>query len=174
MIKLNKGEKMLLIIHKHWLIPLSSITGAIIFGIVPLFLLPFLNLLFGEGLQPIIVPVFLFVVSIYWLLLLLGIFILWVEYWLDLWIVTNERILGIEQVSLFRRRIAEFHVSRMQDITVLIPNFLGRVLNYGCIDVHTAGEHHFRITNVPNPNAARRIMLESSAASRTKNNHVEL
>lgn len=163
MIHLNTGEKMLLIIHKHWLIPLSSICFAVVFGLLPLLALPFFDVFFTDAIQKIMVPVFLFVLSIYWLILLLGIFLLWVEHWLDIWIVTNERILGIEQVSLFRRRIAEFHVHRMQDITVTIPSFLGRVLNYGSLDVHTAGEHHFRINNVPNPNAARRIMLQSAA-----------
>lgn len=167
MIKLNENEKMLLIIHKHWLIPLSRIIGTIFIGILPLFLLPFLNILFSDGLRSIIIPIFLFILSIYWLLLLLGIFLLWVEHWLDIWIVTNQRVLGIEQISLFRRHIAEFHINRMQDITVLIPNFMGRVLNFGSIDVHTAGEHHFRITNVPNPNAARRIILQSASAARS-------
>lgn len=162
MMRLGHEEKALLLIHKHWLIPTIRIGITLFVALIPLPILPFLKTFIAPAYQDLAFNLTLFLISLYWLILLLGIFILWVEYWLDIWLVTNKRVLSVDQMSLFKRKISEFHVDNLQDITVTIPGFLGRVFNFGTIDAHTAGQHHFMMRDVPNPNAARRIVLDSA------------
>jgi hypothetical protein len=74
------------------------------------------------------------------------------DYWLDVWIVTNERVMNAEQHGLFNRLVSEVHLEQIQDITSETKGFLETFLTYGDVYVQTAGERErFRFKNVDNP-----------------------
>ena len=89
-------------------------------------------------------------------------FIMWTDYYFDVWIVTTERLIDIEQHGLFRRETSEFMLDKVQDITVEVPNMLGTLLKFGNVMIQTAGERSFSIKEIPNIYEVKRIIMEQA------------
>ncbi len=74
------------------------------------------------------------------------------DYFLDIWIVTTERVINIEQHGLFSRTVSELRLNQVQDITSETSGFLGTFLTYGDVFIQTAGEHErFQFKDIDNP-----------------------
>jgi hypothetical protein len=157
----REGEVIILFLRRHWFIFFMRLLF-IIFSIVALvalyYFLSFINinfresafynlLLFGESLGTLFVWNFFF--------------ILWLDYYLDAWIVTNERIINIEQHGFFVRKISELKLTKIQDVTSEIIGFFPTILNYGNICVQTAGtEEHFHFYQIPDPNTVKNKIVQ--------------
>lgn len=103
--------------------------------------------------------------SLYALLTWLFFFTGWLDYYLDVWIVTTERIVSIEQRGLFARTIAEQRLSRVQDVSSVTQGKIATLLNYGDVRVQTAGtEERFVFEQVPNPERVCQQILEAHDA----------
>lgn len=98
--------------------------------------------------------------GLYVLFTLLFLFYTWVDYYLDLLIVTNERIINIRQEGLFDRSISELRLYRIQDVTSETKGFLATIFKYGKIEIQTASEQDkFIFEQIPHPElVANRIM----------------
>ena len=74
------------------------------------------------------------------------------DYYLDVWIVTNKRIISIEQEGLFNRHFSEQKLFRVQDVTSLQKGFFATFLDYGDVSIQTAAEvERFLFEQVPHP-----------------------
>jgi len=88
-------------------------------------------------------------------------FILWLDYYLDAWIVTNERIINIKQGGFFARDISELKLTKIQDVTSEIIGIIPTLLDYGNIYVQTAGqEERFNFFQIPNPNYVKDVIVK--------------
>ena len=98
--------------------------------------------------------------GLYVLFTLLFLFHSWVDYYLDLLIITNERIINIRQEGLFHRSVSELRLYRIQDVTSEVKGFLATIFKYGRVEIQTAsGEGRFIFDQVPHPEiVAQRIM----------------
>ncbi len=94
-------------------------------------------------------------------LVLVGYFMFWLlflyrgflDYYLDVWIVTNHRILNIELNGLFKRTVTEIKLFRIQDVTTEQVGFLAHVFDYGDVHVQSAGTRpRVVFEEVPHPN----------------------
>ncbi|MDI6777620.1 MAG: PH domain-containing protein [Patescibacteria group bacterium] len=157
----HEGEAIILFLRRHWFIffmrllfIIISIAGLIIIYFAFLFFnnnfqeSAFFNLLlFGESLATLFVWNFFF--------------ILWLDFYLDAWIVTNERIINIEQRGFFRRNISELKLTKIQDVTSEIIGVIPTLFNYGNIYVQTAGEkERFTFFQIPDPNKVKNIIVQ--------------
>lgn len=61
------------------------------------------------------------------------------DYYLDVWIVTNERIVDIQLKGLFARTISETRLYRVQDVTAEMKGIFATLFDYGTVHVQTAG-----------------------------------
>lgn len=99
--------------------------------------------------------------SIYYFSIILILFTQFVDYYLDNWIVTNDRILNIEQHALFGRTMSELDLYNIQDVTSEIKGILPTLFNYGEVHVQTAGEKtRFIFEHVSNPHEIRDRLLD--------------
>jgi len=99
--------------------------------------------------------------SIYLMFLVLGLLIVWVMYYLNVQIITNERIVDITQVSLLHHTISELHLSRIEDVTAEVNGIFPTFLNYGNLYVQTAGEtERFEFEKIPNPAQVNKLILD--------------
>lgn len=101
----------------------------------------------------------LLIISFYlfwWLLL----YYVWLDYFLDVWIVTNHRILNIEQKGLFNRVVAENKLFRIQDVTSEQKGLFPTFFNYGEVYIQTAGsEQRVVFEQIPQPyHVARHVI----------------
>jgi hypothetical protein len=99
--------------------------------------------------------------SIYLMFLVLGLLIAWAMYYLNMQIVTNERIVDITQTSLLHHTISELHLSRIEDVTAEVHGLSQTFLDYGNVYVQTAGEMvRFEFDRIPNPAKVNKLILD--------------
>jgi len=154
------NEKIILLIRRHWFVLFIRLMLWAAIGLIPIAL----GLLLPGDLQraaesTVGYALLALGISLYYLYLWLFIFNAFVDYYLDVWIVTNERIINIEQRGLFSRIAAEQRLSRIQDVAAETVGFWPTFLRYGEVRIQTAGEkERFNFRQVPEPNdIARKI-----------------
>ncbi len=153
-------EKLVCTLRRHWIILFGYFCMLVLEILLPLILVMLLRpLVVTLPDHPIIGPVFILLASLYGLLILLLFFHNFVDYYLDVWIVTNERLINIEQKGLFFRTIAELRYYRVQDVASEVKGILPTLFHYGDVTVQTAGtEPRFTMKQVPSAHdVARRI-----------------
>jgi hypothetical protein len=94
------------------------------------------------------------------------------NFYLSLQIVTNKRVIDIDQKGLFDREINSMPVSNIEDVTFKMSGFAGTVFNYGNVIIQTAGTgstmtgtlgtedviNGFTFNNVPHPKKVANLL----------------
>lgn len=112
-------------------------------------------------------PILILVGAIYLLSVSLFFFSYFIDFYLDIFFVTNDRLVDMNQSNLFARTVSEVDLYRIQDITSEVKGFAQQFFNYGTISIQTAGtEPKFVISNVPNPHVLRQKLLDLADADR--------
>jgi uncharacterized membrane protein YdbT with pleckstrin-like domain len=105
--------------------------------------------------------------SLFFLFGLLFLFQTFMEYWLDVAVLTDKRIVDIDQTGLFNRSISELRLHRIQDVTAETKGFLQSMFDYGDVYVQTAGEkQRFEFFAVARPNDAAKQILDLAEKDR--------
>lgn len=159
-LQLEKGEKIILVLKRHWFIFFkASSFYLLLFLIPPLFYFISKEVGFTDWQLPVFYPFMVMGLSTYYLLVCTLFFYAWSDYHLDTWIVTNYRVIDINQKGLFHRLIAWERLSRVQDVASEVKGMLPTFLNFGNVYIQTAGEkERFKFEQVTNPfEVARKI-----------------
>jgi len=168
MIKLQEGEKIIFSVRKHWFV-LFAETIFLAFMVVAPFLA---HIVFAEsGLSVFFAEVFgnttalsIAFTSLWFLVLWIIFFVVWTDYYLDILILTDRRMIDIEQRGLFSREVSVFRLDRIQDITVDVHGIIPTLLGFGDIHVQTAGDdREFIGKGMPHPSGLRDRILEEHA-----------
>lgn len=157
----KKDEYILLVLHRHW------------FDILIQFIVVFFMLLFLFGTY--FIPVYLypnlpekelsllfaFSRNLFFIFTWMIFFVIWIDYYLDVWIVTDKRIINIEQKGLFSRVTSELELQNIQDITTDVRGVIPTFLNYGNLFVQTAAEkERFIFRNIPDPYSVKNLVMK--------------
>ncbi len=159
----HSGERVILLLRRHPFVFVITIIYFILLTLLP----AGVRLLFPgtllAGIQGTAWEVLLVLgLSAYYLFLWLFFTFAWVDYYLDIWIVTEERIINVEQVGLFNRVISEQRLLRVQDVTSEVRGLFPTFLNYGHVFVQTAGERErFVFEQVPEPDLVKKVVLQA-------------
>ncbi|MFC1612586.1 PH domain-containing protein [Patescibacteria group bacterium] len=112
-------------------------------------------------------PVLYLVVSIYYFSCWIFLFAAFLDYYLDTWIITNDRLLNIEQEGVFARTIAELDLYRIQDATSDVKGILPSLFGYGNVHIQTAGaKKKFELEEVPHPHKTRKLIMDLAEEDR--------
>jgi len=142
-LQLNPEEKIIFKVRKHWLTITVSGLGFLGLAVVPLIIDSTVG--FNLSFLPITMDatavshlgVFFYLL---WLLAMwVGFFSAWTDYYLDVWQVTDRRIIDIEQKGFFSRDEATIRFENIQDITIDTRGFFATIFNYGDIRIQSAG-----------------------------------
>jgi len=107
--------------------------------------------------------------SAYYLFVWLFFFFSFIDYYLDVWIITNERIVDIQQKGFFSRVISEQRLFRVQDVTSEVHGFFPTMLSYGEVYIQTAAsKQRFLFHEIPNPQEVRDIIIKLVERSKAK------
>lgn len=164
-IRLLPEERIVLKLRKHWVILLRDTIGTVLLALFPLILLAVTQLMAPQFLNFNGYLVFMSFASILWLLLIfLSLAVIWTDYYLDLWIVTDQRIISVDQISLFNRKVTTLSHERIQEITVKEENVMQAVFKYGTLDIETASptDGDATMEGIPHPEHVRKTILEQS------------
>src|SRR3989344_476128 len=162
MITLHQDEKIILEKRAFWL-PIA-IQGTALFFLT---LAPFFAIFgFGEFMpqelrEYVIQYRFptLFSATMWGLIIWIIFFVRWTDYYLDVLLVTNKRVMDIEQIGLFSRDTLETRLENIQDIRVEVAGFLASIMDFGNPRLQTAGSTtEFVIKNIHKPHKTKDII----------------
>lgn len=161
LIRQKSYEKPVFLLRRHIAIQFGKFFGFILLALVPVGLYFFISDLFPDLLGGrISYPILVLSASVYYLWIWLFFFASFVDYYLDLWIVTNERIVSIEQHGLFARTVAELDLNQIQDVTSEVRGLVPTMLNYGNVHIQTAGAvERFVFEQVSKPDTVRKTIV---------------
>jgi hypothetical protein len=167
MIQLHPGEQLLAAERRHWL-PIALESASLFFAA----LLP-LSLLVGAELMPAgaVATVneyrsFVWFLYSVWLLGLWMIFAISItNYYLDVLLITNRRVIDVEQLGLFSRDVAELHLENIVDLHVEVKGFIASFFNYGNLYLQTSSERpQFSMNNVYDPHRIQEMISKARLA----------
>ncbi len=162
LIDLSHNEKVLYFLRRHWIIFFVDVVMIAALMLMPVgvyFLLDrlFPALLVGAFSRPLLI----LLGSIFYLMAWLFFITSFVDYYLDAWVVTTDRIVDVEQHGLFSRTISELDLARVQDVTSEVKGVIPSIFNYGNVYVQTAGEvERFDFEQIARPHEVRKHLLE--------------
>lgn len=159
MINFFLEEKLYAIIRRHRITLALQISLVLIFAVLILVGIAFLNNNYPNILNSYGWYVS-FILSIYYASLWLKLFIIIADYYLDVSIITSHRLISIEQIHFFNREVTEFPLERIQDIMVRVNGPLETLLDYGDIIIRTASETQtFDFEKIPQPYKIKDLIL---------------
>lgn len=173
-LQLQPGEKVLVSLRKHPLICVGSLIPYVILDYLP-YLLPkagaWLDTISASGtisyasLFSFENPWVDFIIGVYWLFVWMGAFSVFINYFLDQWIVTTERVIDINQKSFWERDISSLFLSRIQNVETKIEGFFYTIFGFGTVSVESAGAElgRVQITGLSHPNTVRDLILREAA-----------
>lgn len=148
-------EVVILLLRQHPVTQLKQVFIAIGIAIFP-FLLgasPFLDFLPTR---------FQFAMTLGWYLIMIGYifesFLLW---FFNVYIITDERIIDVDFLSLIYKDVSSAKIDNIEDVTASTGGFLASMINYGTIKIQTAGEKtEFDFNDVPQPAKVTALLNE--------------
>lgn len=161
------GEQVRLILVKHWVIYVRMLKKFIFFAFVPMVF----GLFMMDDVEPITMDLIYLFSFIYLSYFFLVLFVQWLDYMLDLIIITSERVVSIDQVNIFQNTSSETSLTLVQDVRASKKGLFGNILHYGKLTIQTAGEKIvFEMDDVPDPYGAAKTILDLRDAAVKKEN----
>lgn len=165
------NEHVIVILRRHWIVWLRYIGQLVLFNLIPVIIS--LVLFFAADWRPATAGPFyvglIILLSVYYLGAWLMYFHSFIDYRLDSWILTDQRIVNVEQQGLFDRVISELSIAKVQDVTSEVHGHLQTFLDFGNVYVQTAGEQQrFIFQHVPHPEEVARLVVKVNDAALAK------
>ncbi|MFA7208700.1 MAG: PH domain-containing protein [Parcubacteria group bacterium] len=172
----REDEEIITVIHRHWFNILQNL-----FLIFTMLLLLFGSYAVLPALFPILADsdyqlLLVFSESLFAMLIWVLFFLVWIDYYFDVWIITSKRIVNITQRGLFSREVSEVELDKIQDVSAEVLGIIPTFLNYGDVQIQTAAEQEkFLFEKVADPYALKNIImnLEKSGEKRAEGEKAE-
>lgn len=156
-----KDEEIVKVIRRDFFVLFLKIMFFVLLLLLPLIF--FSLVIFFENdfmTQALSAPLLVLGTSAYYLFAWLFFFFSFIDYYLDIWIITSERIIDIQQKGFFSRVISEQKLFRIQDVTSEVHGVVATMLKYGNVHVQTAGtKERFFFHEVPHPDDVRDTII---------------
>lgn len=154
------SEKVLYVIKRHWFTYMTFWLIAFIMAlpiILGLVFIPFE----ASKLPDDALSIFLLIGSTYTLLVLSLLLYGFIDFYLDIYIITDRRIVDIKQNGLFNRTISELNLRQVQDVKAIVKGIFPTLMHYGEVFIQTAGEReNFNFKDVPHPYRISKLILD--------------
>jgi len=160
--KLDPQEHVLLKFRKHWFVLLRDSIGSALSVFLPPLALATAQWV-GFDIFSTIPPSLITFVTFWWMLIVwLALSVIWTNYYLDLWLVTERRLASVDQTGLFYREVTTLPLSNVQDVTVEQYGLIETFLNFGTVTVQNAGPttNNMMIIGVADPGSIRDGILK--------------
>lgn len=148
-------EDVILILQRHWFVLAWPFLKGVLFIAFAL-ILPAIGkvgfYIFNSGVIAFVYIVWL----IFWTSYLAYEYINWYR---DRFIITNQRIINIDQRSMFSRKVSEIELERVQDISHEINGVFAVTLNFGHVIIQSAGSKDMAIQDIAHPAELQDIIV---------------
>ncbi len=172
--QLEQEEKVLATVRRHWFVLAIELFAVVLMALLPfaaLIILAFTRLQsYGLALEidpTLLIELVAFFVTGWLCFCVLTGYMIWTHYYLDLWIITDRRIVMIDQIHFFNRSVSSLRLERLQDLVVVVSGIIQTFLNFGHIRVQTAGadKDNFLMRSLPDPHGLH-AMIQTATDKR--------
>ncbi|MCA9376172.1 MAG: PH domain-containing protein [Candidatus Doudnabacteria bacterium] len=161
----HDGEETVVTLRRHIWAFLFEITILLGAAILPIVLFVLLRSFIPDLLDPPNSNILALLLSLYAFFVTLYFFVVWIDRYFDVWVITNERLIDVEQKSFFNRTTSELELDKIQDVTVEVKGVLPTLFHYGTIHVQTAAiQRNFSIQDIKYPYVVKDILIELERA----------
>lgn len=170
---LQADEKVIRVVRPHAIVIGTKLSVFLVLAVLPFVISPVVSFVNPQGnpfaeLMPWLTGGYArFFLGLWWLFLWMGAFRALTSYYLDAWLITNKRVVDIEQHSFFSREVSSVFMTNIEDATTQVHGIVSTLLNLGDIEIQSAAAtNRFRIRGVSNPRAVRDLILSQVSASK--------
>jgi uncharacterized membrane protein YdbT with pleckstrin-like domain len=159
----EKDEQTILVVRRHFIAVILHIFLSLVYFLIPIVILFLVFTFLVAGLEELPhFPLIILGVTVYYLLWWLLFFKHIVDWYLDAWIITDRRLLDVEQRGFFSHTVSELRLDKIQDVTVEIKGFLPSIFHFGDIYAQTAAAvQRFTLEDIPSPEKVRNVVLQA-------------
>lgn len=161
MLDLQKDENIVLVCRRHWLVFLFAVLPIVFAMVIILGLPPIVNSFaqeFFASYQNLVYLGAALGFEIFWLTL----FLIITDYYLDIWVVTDHRLVFIELHGIFHRTVSSVNLRNIQDVSVRVRGIVPTIFKYGEVKIQSAGtEGSFIFKQIPKPYAIKDLILHT-------------
>lgn len=151
----EEKEKIILLLRKHWVTQIKWMLTVVFMVFIPISLIwiPILDFMPQN---------FRFMALMIWYLLILAlIYEKFITWFFHVFIITDERVIDVDFYNLLYKEVSDTKIDNVEDVTYRQGGVLRSMLNYGDIEIQTAGEkQEFKIENAPEPQRVVKILNE--------------
>jgi len=151
----HSDEVIIVVLRKHPLTQLKWLVTGVVLALVP-FLFNNISLL------SFLPDTYQFAGVILWYLLLTG-FIMesFLTWFFNVYIITDERIIDVDFLSLIYRNISTAKIDNIEDVTATTGGAVRGIFDFGTVQIQTAAEkREFEFEDVPHPNRVTKLINE--------------
>lgn len=162
-------EVIILLLRQHVVTLVPWVLLFVLMFFVP-FWLPIIIRLLAIDTSPIPIG-FQLVGVLIWYLITFGLGFQSFLYWyFNVYIVTDERVIDIDFLSLMYKRVSDAPIAKIQDVTYSMGGLVRAIFDYGDVTVQTAGElPNFDFLAVPHPDKVAKVI--SDLMQKEENEH---
>ena len=147
----DNDEEIYLAVRSHWITNFKWMLAVLIMFFIPFFFHLFNFLTFLPSPYRLVGILFWYLFT----------FMFAFERFLDLFLVTNERIVDIDFNNLLNKHFAEADLNMIQDVSSSVKGIMGTFFNYGDVLIQTAAEiNQINFEKVPNPEKIIKLLKE--------------
>lgn len=157
----EEKEEVFVFVRRHPLsfLPFILLT-ALMFVVIPIILIVIFKL-FPDFISGGNLKIIIAAVSVYLLFLITFFLVGWLDFYYDIHIVTNKRIVDIDQNGLFSRSVHELTLENVEDVSARINGILATFFQYGDVEIQTAGSRpNFIFDKIPNPRKVAEFIID--------------
>ncbi|MFT5849422.1 MAG: hypothetical protein ACI9H6_000230 [Patiriisocius sp.] len=179
-IQLEENERIIETVHKHWFLFFSHGFGILVVSLIPLIAWIILSIVSQDSIGGITIDLslytsyFVFFYSFWLMINWMTLAHMWTTDHLDIWVITDRRLILIEQISLFKRQIGSFRLEKLQDVNIEVNGIVATFLGFGTVEAQTASgsETEFRTKHLPNPRELKSVILKAADERMNTQNNI--
>ncbi len=163
--ELEHGEHVVRELRKHWFLFVTELLPYALLALLPFALPSFLVM--APPLAPYASfftfsePLARAALGAWLLIIWTGAWGAFTRYFLNAWILTNLRIVEIDQRAYFNREVSSVLLNRVQDVTTTVVGVIPSLLSIGAIKVQSAGaDVDLLMKGIPRPEQMRDLILK--------------
>ena len=154
----EKNETVILFLRQHLITLVPMVVLGVIFVFAPMVIFPlFLKMLSTTIKMPV---GYVIVGAIFWYVAVFGMLLAKFLYWFfNVYIVTDERVVGVGFINLFYRVVSTAKIEEIQDLSVRSSGAFETFFNYGSVFIQTAAQvSEFEFLRVPRPEVVAKVI----------------
>ncbi len=155
-VELQPGEQQVLLCRRHWIALYPQLLLDVLVAAIPIAVLLWATAR-AEGARPQQIGV---AVSAVWLVVMaFRAYFHWYRWRHDTWLITNQRLVDSVRRNWFNHEVSSADLIDIQDVSMRRSGVLQTALDFGDLNVQTAGEvQRFVLAKIPDPAAILTIL----------------